>query len=113
MIDKMELIKIYKYLDLKYSPLISYLSISPPDELLNMLELISNKNGCIREFHGFEFKDINTITFYDFSSDIEKSCNLSLTELLNIIEPQADDYCKLNPSNKEIIKAYLLKIKTP
>jgi hypothetical protein len=106
----MELDKIYKYIDPKYSPIIGYLSICPLQEVKELLLAIKNKSGIMYDSFGFEYEENNSLTFYDFTSDTEKSINIQVDEIVSFIEPIMNDYLTQNPSEDTFIKNILKEI---
>ena len=106
----MELTRIYKFIDAKYSPIIGYLSISPIEEIKELLVSIQNKSGIMHDYFGFEFEDDDTLTFYDFSSKQEKNINISIQELIEFIEPILNEYLGQNMSEKDFVEVTLKNI---
>lgn len=92
-----ELNKIYKFFDVKYAPVFNFFG-AWTNELINCLKNLNKKCGIMRDFHGYEYEEDNTITFYDFTGDSEKSINIELNDLIIILRPMIDDYLKINPN---------------
>jgi hypothetical protein len=78
----MGLYKIYKFIDAKYSPIVGCLAASPIEEFKELFISIQNKTGVMRDFFGFEYEKNNTLTFYDFTGDLEKLINVTFNDLL-------------------------------
>lgn len=106
----MELNKIYKYIDAKYSPIIGYLSIRPLQEIKDLLLAIKNKSGIMYDCFGFEYEENNSLTFYDFTSEKEKTINMEVYEILNFIEPVINDFLTQNPNEGPLVKNILKEI---
>jgi hypothetical protein len=109
----MELNKIYKFFDGKYSPIIGYLVVSPIGELKDLLMSMQNKTGIMRDFFGFEYEENNTVTFYDFTGNLEKSINITLSDFLIILQPTIDDYVKISPNESFLIESLIKAIQNP
>ena len=88
----MELGNLYESVDAKYSPILGYLSISPLEEIKELLVSIHEKEGIMRDYFGFDYEENNTLTFYDFTSVQEKSINVSIKELMDFLNPILINY---------------------
>ena len=88
---------VYKFIEEKYSPILGYLAVSPIEEFKQFFISINNKAGIMRDFFGFEYEDDETVTFFDFTGDSEKSINIELSDLIIILQPLICDYVKVYP----------------
>lgn len=102
--------KIYNYFDLKYSPFVRYLAAQPLKEFEEFLECLSNEQGIMRDFHGFEFEEPGYVEFSDFSSEQEKTVKIKLTDLADLLTPISEEFTALFPEKEEKIKSLLQKI---
>jgi hypothetical protein len=106
----MELNKVYQYIDTRFSPIVGYLNIIPASGFKEMLEAIQNKSNIMYDYFGFEYEDDDTLTFYDFTSPNEKSINISIVDLIGLIDPITKDYVVNNPSESLLIEGIINKI---
>ena len=83
------------------------MSIRPLQEVKDLLLAIKNKSGVMYDSLGFEYEENNSLTFYDFTSDKEKTINMKVDEFLDFIEPVIDDYISQNPSEAALIENIL------
>lgn len=84
----MELPKIYNFIDNKYIPVVRYLLILPPMDIISFLKSLKNKTGFGRDFHGYEFEnDEGKVEFWDTSSGIEQISEITVADLLDFLEP--------------------------
>lgn len=100
----MELPRIYNFIDDKYSPLLSYLFTLPIHDFLKFLKAIRDRSGLVKEYHGFDFEKSNEyVEFWDDSSGEELIIELSVSNLLVLLNPIIDSFKDDIEINKQII----------
>jgi len=109
----MELNTIYKYVDAKYSPIVGYLSVRPLHEIKSIFEAVRNKSGIMYDYFGFEYEDDNTLTFYDFTSDLGKKINIDIRDIINFLEPLTKEYLMQNPVDSPAMENLIDEISKP
>lgn len=92
----MKVNKVYWYIKDKYTPIIAFF-ISWPNDFESLFTNLINKTGVGRDYHIYEYEENHTVTFYDLSGKDEKSVNVTIKELLEILEPMYNDYLAENP----------------
>ena len=105
----MNLPNIYKYLDVKYNPIVRYLFILPTPEFIDFLKSINSGVGVAKEMHGYELES-DFIEFWDFSNGEEHSVKINNHEFIDIIKPLQESFIKEFSNYKEDIDEIIFKI---
>ncbi|MDQ3395528.1 MAG: hypothetical protein M3512_15665 [Bacteroidota bacterium] len=108
----MKINKVYNFFDEKYSPITGYFFVSPVGEIEDCLINLKNKCGTMRDYFGYEYEENDSVTFYDFTGKSEKAINVSVSDLLIILQPLISEYLSDFPDKREFIESILNSIKT-
>ena len=81
------------------------------DEIEVILQNILEKGSVMYDFLGYEYEDNDTLTFYDFTSQVEKSINVSIPLFLELVKPIIDEFRFKFPNDCDNLNQIIFRLK--